>query len=96
MSSLSIAASGSAAANLRLQLPANDVAGTADTRRQPPNANVPTTAPSAGTRGPVAPPNVDLASQAVQQTAAANAAAANAKAIQAGSSTIPSLLDIHI
>ena len=95
MSSLSIPAP-VAAAGTRLQVPVNSAANTADTRRQQTNANAPTTAPSANTSRPVAPPNVDLANQAVQQATAANASATNAKAIQAGSNRIPSLLDIHI
>jgi hypothetical protein len=95
MSSLSIPAS-VAAVSTQLQLSANNAANTADTRRQPPNANAPATAPSANTSRPVTPPDVDVASQAVQQTTAANASAASSKAIQAGSNRIPSLLDIHV
>jgi flagellar basal body rod protein FlgC len=54
------------------------------------------TAPSADKNGPAAAPNADLASAAAQQIAASNASAANAKAIQAGSSTIRGILDIKI
>jgi flagellar basal body rod protein FlgC len=53
-------------------------------------------APSADKNGPAAAPNVDLASAAVQQIAASNAAAADAKAIQAGSSAIRGILDIKV
>ncbi len=53
-------------------------------------------APSADRNGLVAAPNLDLANEAVQQIAASYAFAANAKAIQAGSNTIRSLLDITI
>jgi hypothetical protein len=105
MSSLSIQAS-TAAANLRPQPPTNNVANTPDTRRQPPNANASSTAgpPSpahvaaapGGTTAPPAPPNADLANQAAQQVAAGNTAAANAKAVQAGSSAIRSFLDITV
>jgi flagellar basal-body rod protein FlgC len=54
------------------------------------------TAPAADKNGPAAAPNVDLASVAVQQIAASNASAADAKAIQAGSSAIRGILDIKI
>jgi flagellar basal body rod protein FlgC len=130
MSSLSIAAS-AAAASLRLQLPTNNAANTADTRRPPPNANASSTAaaparvdqvtltggattaavnpfspgnvtrlqptaPAANTNGPAATPNVNPASHPVQQITASNAAAANSKAIQAGSNRIGSFLDINV
>jgi flagellar basal-body rod protein FlgC len=54
------------------------------------------TAPAADKNGPAAPPNVDLAGAAVQQVAASNALAADAKAIQAGSSAIRGILDIKV
>jgi flagellar basal-body rod protein FlgC len=132
MSSLSISASGLAAANLRLQVSASNVANISDIRRLP-DANASSTAafpsasridqvavagggtaatitatspsyvtqydpiaPAADKNGLVAAPNVDLANEAVQQITAGFASAANAKAIQAGSSTIHSLLDIKI
>jgi flagellar basal-body rod protein FlgC len=53
-------------------------------------------APAADKNGLVAAPNVDLANEAVQQITAGDTAAANAKAIQAGSSAIRSLLDIKV
>jgi hypothetical protein len=130
MSSLSIPAS-AAAASLRLQVPANNLANIADTRRQPPDANAPgiagapagvdqvtltasattaaigpfspgnvaglqPTASPAGTNGPAAPPNADLANQAAQQIAAGNASAANSKAIQAGSNRIGAFFDLSV
>jgi flagellar basal body rod protein FlgC len=54
------------------------------------------TAPAADKNGPAAPPNVDLASAAVQQVAISNAVATDAKAIQAGSSAIRGILDVKI
>jgi flagellar basal body rod protein FlgC len=54
------------------------------------------TAPAADKNAPAAAPNVDLASVAVQQIAASNASAADAKAIQAGSSAIRGILDIKV
>jgi flagellar basal body rod protein FlgC len=129
MSSLSISASGSTAASLRV--PAGNAANISDTGRLP-NADASSTAgfpsaarvdqvavtggataattaaspsyvtrydptgPSADKNGPTAAPNVDLASAAAQQIAASNASAANAKAIQAGSSTIRGILDIKV
>jgi uncharacterized heparinase superfamily protein len=54
------------------------------------------TASAADKNAPAAPPNVDLASVAVQQIAASNASAADAKAIQAGSSAIRGILDIKV
>jgi flagellar basal-body rod protein FlgC len=54
------------------------------------------TAPAANKNGLVAAPNVDLANEAIQQVTASYASAANAKAVQAGSNTIRSLLDIKI
>jgi hypothetical protein len=41
-------------------------------------------------------PDADLPNQIVQQTTASHAIAANAKAIQAGSSAIASVLDITV
>jgi flagellar basal body rod protein FlgC len=129
MSSLSISASGSTAASLRV--PASNVANISDAGRLP-NADASSTAafpsaarvdqvavtggataettaaspsyvtrydptaPSADKNGPAAAPNVDLASAAAQQIAASYASAANAKAIQAGSSTIRGILDIKV
>jgi hypothetical protein len=109
MSSLSIQAS-TAAANLRPHPPTNTIANTPDTRQQPPNTNPPSTAGAAATVAPVAqrsvtrleptappaPPNADLANQAAQQVTAGNTAAADARAVQAGSSAIRSFLDITI
>jgi len=132
MSALSISASGLAAAGLRLQVSASNVANVSDTGRLP-NANASSTAgfpsasrvdqvavsgggttatvtpaspsfvtrfdpgaPAADKNGLVAAPNVDLANEIVQQITASQAFAANAKAIQAGSNTIRSLLDIKI
>jgi hypothetical protein len=95
MSSLAIPAS-VAAVGLQQKLPANNSANTADTRRQPTNANAPATASSASPSPPVAPPDAGVANQAVQQTTAANASATSSKAIQAGSNRVPSLLDIRV
>jgi flagellar basal-body rod protein FlgC len=53
-------------------------------------------APSADKNGQVAAPNVDLANEIAQQITAASAFAANAKAIQAGSSAIRTLFDIKV
>jgi flagellar basal-body rod protein FlgC len=135
MSGLSISASGLAAAGLRPQVSAGNVANISSTGPLP-NANasgkpgsspayVPLRvdqvavagggtaatsaaaspshvtrqepgAPAADKNGLAAAPNVDLANERSQQLAASNASAANAKAIQAGSSTISPLLDIKI
>jgi flagellar basal-body rod protein FlgC len=132
-SPLTISTSGLAAANLRRQVPARDVAKVADTTpvpasnassnaglppvagplrvdpvargtttaaiTTPPSRFVPRSdagAPSADNNGPVAAPNVDLANAIAQQNATSQAIAANAKAIQAGSSSISPILDIKV
>jgi flagellar basal-body rod protein FlgC len=130
MSILSIASSGLAAASLRLQVSASNVANMSDTGALP-DANASSTAPAyvplrvdqtagAGTsasvatfspsyvpqydpaapyadsNGQVAAPNVDLANEIVQQIDASIAFAANAKALQAGSSMIRGILDMKI
>ena len=52
--------------------------------------------PAAATRTPATPPDADLTSQIAQQNAISQANAANAKAIQSGSSAISSFLDIKV
>jgi flagellar basal-body rod protein FlgC len=131
MSVSSIAASGMAAASLRLQVSANNVANVSDTGPLPGTANaanfsaayVPlqvnqvasagggTTAsvapvspsyvpqfdpgaPFADQNGLVAAPNVDLASEAVQQIIARYEFAANAKVMQVNAQMMQSLLNI--
>ncbi len=132
MSILSIASSGLAAASLRLQVSASNVANMSDTGALP-DANASSTvtayvplrvnqvasagggtaasvatvspsyvpqydpaAPYADSNGQVAAPNVDLANEIVQQINASIAFAANAKALQAGSSMIRGILDMKI
>ena len=132
MSIFSIASSGLAAASLRLQVSANNVANMSDTGALP-DANASSTAPAyvplrvnqtasagggtvasvatvspgyvpqydpaapyADSNGQVAAPNVDLANEIVQQINASIAFAANAKALQAGSSMIRGILDMKI
>jgi hypothetical protein len=52
--------------------------------------------PTAPPPGQPAPPNADLANQAAQQVTASNNSAADARAVQAGSSAIRSFLDITV
>jgi hypothetical protein len=63
-------------------------AATASLRQQLPTNTV------TNTNAPVAPPNGNPVNQAAQQIT--NAAAANSKAIQAGSNRIGSFLDINV
>ena len=127
----SIAVSGMAAATLRLQVSANNVANAASSGTRPAStvgASVPgpyvpgrvdqvdragggasatvsavspgsvpmydPTAPYADSHGMVASPNVDLASEIVQQLMARVSFAANAQVIRADSKMMASLLDI--
>jgi flagellar basal-body rod protein FlgC len=131
-SNISISSTSSAAAILRHQLPARNVANNRNTGAAPdPNASSPAATPPAGAPGgvnqavggppatinsisrsavppsnssappaaantPPTAPNTNLATQVAQQTATAQANAANAKAVQSGSSTINSVLDITV
>jgi flagellar basal body rod protein FlgC len=134
---LSISSSAPAAAILRQQLPARNVANSPSTESGPtgqvpdPNASSTAAAPPAGASGsvnraaggtpafinsisagaaprsdpaapaaaastPATPRSADLTNQIVQQNAVSQTNAANAKAIQSGSSAISSFLDIKV
>jgi hypothetical protein len=53
-------------------------------------------APTAPSSTPATPPSADVSNQIAQQTAVSQTNAANAKAIQSGSSAISSFLDIKV
>ena len=95
-SAIGISTSGSAAAGLQRQASGRDFANNSATAPAPDaNAAGPPAAVSSRVK-PAAVPDADLSSQIAQQATASHAIAANARAIQAGSSAIASVLDITV
>ncbi|HEY4404736.1 MAG TPA: hypothetical protein VGN55_08770 [Xanthobacteraceae bacterium] len=95
-SAIGIAPSGTAAAGLQRQASGRDFANNSATAPAPDASAAGLPAAVASRASSAAAPNVDLSNQIVQQTTTSHAIAANAKAIQAGSSAIASVLDITV